>query len=77
VLTSAPQPVGAVVAFLVVEQVQGLLPASFGFAAGAMLALVALELVPPVLRRGRLLRAGAGAIAGSSAMLALAAAVGV
>jgi zinc transporter, ZIP family len=77
VLTSAPQPVGAVVAFLVVEQARGLLPASFGFAAGAMLALVALELVPPVLRRGRVLRAGAGAIAGSGAMLALAAAVGV
>ena len=77
VLTSAPQPVGAVVAFLVVEQVRGLLPASFGFAAGAMLALVALELVPPVLRRGRVLRAGAGAIAGSGAMLVLAAAVGV
>jgi ZIP family zinc transporter len=77
VLTSAPQPFGAVVAFLVVEQVRGLLPASFGFAAGAMLALVALELVPPVLRRERVLRAGAGAIVGSGAMLALAAAVGV
>jgi ZIP family zinc transporter len=77
VLTSAPQPVGAVIAFLVVEQARGLLPASFGFAAGAMLALVALELVPPVLRRGRVLRASAGAIAGAGAMLALAAAVGV
>jgi len=39
VLTSAPQPIGAVLAFLVVEHVQGLLPASFAFAAGAMLAL--------------------------------------
>ena len=46
VLTSAPQPVGAVLAFLVVEHVRGLLPASFAFAAGAMLALVAFELVP-------------------------------
>ena len=32
VLTSAPQPVGAVLAFLVVEHVRGLLPASFAFA---------------------------------------------
>ena len=54
VLTSAPQPVGAVLAFLVVEQVQGLLPASFAFAAGAMLALVAFELVPQAFGRGPL-----------------------
>jgi ZIP family zinc transporter len=48
--TSAPQPVGALVAFLAVEQVSGLLPISFGFAAGAMLALVAVELAPAALR---------------------------
>ena len=40
VLTSAPQPVGAVIAYLAVEQINGLLPFSFAFAAGAMLALV-------------------------------------
>lgn len=50
VATSAPQPVGALVAFLAVEQVSGLLPISFGFAAGAMLALVAVELAPAALR---------------------------
>ena len=77
VLTSAPQPVGAVVAFLVVEHVRGLLPASFGFAAGAMLALVAFELVPQVLARGRVLGASAGALVGAGVMLALAAAVGI
>ena len=77
VLTSAPQPVGAVVAFLVVEHVGGLLPASFGFAAGAMLALVAFELVPQVLVRGRVLGASVGALAGAGVMLALAAAVGI
>jgi ZIP family zinc transporter len=77
VLTSAPQPIGAVAAFLVVEQVQGLLPASFGFAAGAMLSLVAIELVPQALGRRRILGATAGALAGAGAMLALAAAVGV
>ena len=76
-LTSAPQPVGAVVAFLVVEHVRGLLPASFAFAAGAMLALVAFELVPQALGGRRILGATAGALAGAGVMLALAAAVGV
>lgn len=46
VATSAPQPVGAVIAFVLVEQIGSLLPISFGFAAGAMLALVAIELLP-------------------------------
>ena len=46
VLTSAPQPVGAVVAYLAVEHIAGLLPFSFAFAAGAMLSLVVVELVP-------------------------------
>jgi ZIP family zinc transporter len=77
VLTSAPQPVGAVVAFLVVEHVRGLLPASFGFAAGAMLALVAIELVPQAFVRGRILGASLGTLAGASAMLLLAAAFGI
>ncbi|HEU5065351.1 MAG TPA: ZIP family metal transporter [Gaiellaceae bacterium] len=77
VLTSAPQPVGAVAAFLVVEHVRGLLPASFGFAAGAMLALVALELAPQVLVRGLVLRGAVGTLAGAGAMVALAAAFGL
>ena len=77
VLTSAPQPVGAVVAFLVVEHVRGLLPASFGFAAGAMLALVAIELVPQAFARGRVLGASLGTLAGAGAMLLLAAAFGI
>jgi zinc transporter, ZIP family len=77
VLTSAPQPVGAVAAFLVVEHVRGLLPASFAFAAGAMLALVAFELVPQALGGRRIIGATAGALAGAGVMLALAAAFGV
>ena len=44
--TSAPQPLGAVVSYLLVEEIEGLLPISFGFAAGAMLALVMFELLP-------------------------------
>ena len=77
VLTSAPQPVGAVFAFLVVEHVRGLLPASFAFAAGAMLALVAFELVPQAFGQSRWLRAGAGSLAGAFVMFALAAVAGV
>jgi zinc transporter, ZIP family len=77
VLTSAPQPVGAVIAYLAVEQISGLLPFSFAFAAGAMLALVVVELVPEAYRRGGRLAATAGTVAGGLAMLALAALLGV
>lgn len=77
VLTSVPQPVGAVLAFLVVEHVRGLLPASFAFAAGAMLALVAFELVPQAFGQSRWVRASAGSLAGAFVMLALAAIAGV
>lgn len=77
VATSAPQPVGAVVAFLLVEQVSSLLPFSFAFAAGAMLALVVVELAPLAFERGGRKAGLAGSLAGAAAMLALAAAVGV
>jgi ZIP family zinc transporter len=46
VATSIPQPIGAVIAYLLVEQVAATLPISLGFAAGAMLALVVVELLP-------------------------------
>ena len=77
VLTSAPQPVGAVLAFLVVDHVRGLLPASFAFAAGAMLTLVVLDLVPQAFGPHRRLRAGLGSAAGAAAMLTLASLAGV
>ena len=77
VLTSAPQPFGAVFAFLVVEHVRALLPASFAFAAGAMLALVAYELVPQAFGQTRWVRATMGSLAGAAVMIALAAFVGV
>lgn len=77
VLTSAPQPVAAVIAFGAVEQVDALLPISFGFAAGAMLALVAFELLPQALADGRWRGASLGAAAGAALMLALAALLGV
>lgn len=46
VATSSPQPVGALLAFLLVEQIQALLPFSFAFAAGAMLSLIFIEMLP-------------------------------
>jgi ZIP family zinc transporter len=77
VLTSAPQPIGAVIAYLLVEAISGLLPFSFAFAAGAMLALVATDLLPRALARAH--RAGglAGLCAGALVMLALSVLLGV
>lgn len=74
--TSLPQPVGAVVAFLLVEEITALLPLSFAFAAGAMLALVVVEVMPEALRSSRA-GALAGFAAGAVAMLGLSSALGV
>jgi ZIP family zinc transporter len=76
VLTSVPQPVGAVIAFVLVEQISGLLALSFAFAAGAMLMLVATELGPPRDTRARRAWAG-GTLAGAAGMLAVSLALGV
>ena len=77
VLTSVPQPFGAVAAFVLVDQITGLLPASFAFAAGAMLALVAFDLVPACFTRAGWRSAGVGAAAGGALMLLLSALLGV
>ena len=77
VATSAPQPVGAVVAYLLVAEVESLLPFSFAFAAGAMLTLVAVELVPPAFAPGGRGLAAAGCLAGGALMVGLAAILGV
>ena len=77
VLTSAPQPFGAVIAYVAVEQIDALLPFSFAFAAGAMLALVVVELAPEAYARGGRVMAAVGTAAGAAAMLVLAAALGV
>jgi len=76
VATSAPQPVGAAIAYLLVEEITQLLPVSFGFAAGAMLALVAVELVPQALEGDRRL-AAVGALSGAAVMLVLSELLGV
>lgn len=69
-LTSAPQPMGAVVAYLLVSDNPSLLGSSFGFAAGAMLALVVLE-VAPVALRGAGARQGMAAASVSAAAMVL------
>jgi len=68
--TSLPQPVGAVIAFLMVEQIEALLPVSFAFAAGAMLSLVVVDVAPEAWRGGGRTRASAGAIVGGALMVA-------
>ena len=75
--TSSPQPLAAPLAFLAVEQVRGLLPFSFSFAAGAMLALVATELIPDAYKRGTRVRAALGTALGASLMLGLSSVLGV
>jgi ZIP family zinc transporter len=77
VATSAPQPVGAAIAYLLVKTVEGLLPYSFGFAAGAMLSLVASDLGPRALGGGGRLAGAIGVLGGAAAMLGLSAALGV
>jgi ZIP family zinc transporter len=75
--TSAPQPVGALVAFLLVEQIQSLLAFSFAFAAGAMLALIAVELLPKAYAGPARLGPSGGVVLGAAVMLVLSLALGV
>lgn len=77
VATSAPQPVGALIAFLAVEEVSGLLPFSFAFAAGAMLALIVVEMLPQAYADSRRLVPSIGVAAGATIMLGLSFALGV
>ncbi len=77
VATSAPQPVGALIAFLAVEEVSGLLPFSFAFAAGAMLALIVVEMLPKAYASQRPLGPSVGVTLGAAVMLGLSFALGV
>jgi len=71
VATSAPQPIGAIVAYLAVEQVEALLPISFAFAAGAMLSLIVIEILPQAYADRRRFGPTAGLLAGAGVMLLL------
>jgi len=75
--TSAPQPVGALVAFVLVEQVNALLPFSFAFAAGAMLALIVAELLPEAYEGPDRVGPSAGIGLGAAVMLGPSFALGV
>ncbi len=77
VATSAPQPVGALVAFFLVEEISALLPVSFAFAAGAMLTLVAVEVAPGAFASRRPFAAATGLAAGAALMLMLSSVLGV
>lgn len=76
-LTSAPQPVGALGAYALVQATHSLLGPSFGFAAGAMLALVAIEVVPAARSSSRPRSALRAAIVAGGLMALLGAALNV
>jgi ZIP family zinc transporter len=71
VLTSTPQIPGALVAWLAVEQIQGLLPVSFALAGGAMLALVVVDMLPDAWAHSSHRRVAAGTALGAALMLAV------
>jgi ZIP family zinc transporter len=77
IATSLPQPVGAVLAYVAAEQIGGLLPLSLAFAAGAMLALVVVEVAPAAWRPGTRRLGSAGALGGAALMLVLTLGLGV
>jgi zinc transporter, ZIP family len=77
VLTSAPQVPGALLAWVAVEQIGGLLPAAFALAAGAMLMLVAADLLPAAWAGGSRRWLIAGCVLGAATMAVVAAALAI
>jgi zinc transporter, ZIP family len=77
VLTSVPQVPGALIAWLAVERIGGLLPASFALAGGAMLALVVVDLLPDAWKHASHVRVVMGTVLGAVLMLAVGAALEV
>jgi zinc transporter ZupT len=77
ILTSLPQPVVAVPAFLLVSVFQPLLPASLGFAGGAMIFLVIEELLPESFAHTSPTETAWGVTLGLVGMLGFIAAIGL
>ena len=77
VLTSVPQVPGALLAWVAVEQIRGLLPVSFALAGGAMLALVVVDLLPDAYKHAPHARVVAGTAIGAAIMLAVGSALDV
>ncbi len=77
VATSLPQVPGALIAWLAVEQVADLLPASFALAGGAMLALVVVDLLPDAWQHSKHRGVIGGTLLGAALMLAIGAALDV
>jgi zinc transporter ZupT len=71
VVSSLPQPLMAVPAFLLVEAFSVVLPAGLGFAAGAMIWMAATELIPEALQTAPRRRVAGIATASAAAMLAV------
>ena len=77
ILTSMPQPIVAVPAFLLVSVFQPLLPASLGFAGGAMIFLVISELLPESFANSSPTESAWGVTVGLVGMLGFIAAIGL
>jgi zinc transporter, ZIP family len=75
VFSSLPQPLMAVPAFVFVEAFGPLLPFGLGFAAGAMLWMVATELLPEAVREAPVRNVAAVGLASAGAMAVLQAAL--
>jgi ZIP family zinc transporter len=71
VLSSLPQPLMAVPAFVLVEWFEPVLPVGLGFAGGAMMWMVAAQLLPDALRTSSRPSVAAAAGVSAAAMLAL------
>jgi zinc transporter, ZIP family len=69
IFSSLPQPLLAVPAFLFVDAFQGILPAALGFAAGAMVWMVARELLPEALEQAPRMLVLATAVGSFAAMM--------
>lgn len=77
ILSSVPQPIAAVPAYLLVSVFQPLLPAALGFAGGAMILLVVAEMLPEAFQTTSRYRTAWSFVAGMCAMLMMTSGLGL